>query len=185
MQIRKAKLQDSEQITFYILLAMEDITLKFIGEKSHKKATLFLNAMTSEKDNQYSYENCWIIENKDGIIGVACLYDGGNLHILRQPVADYIKQHFGKDFNPEDETQAGEMYIDCVGVNPNQQGKGIGSKIFNFLIEEYVKKQNKTLGLLVDNDNPKAEKLYTKLGFSIVGEKTLVGKTLKHMQFRP
>ena len=70
MQIRKAKLQDYEQITFYILLAMEDITLKFIGEKSHKKATLFLNAMTSEKDNQYSYENCWIIENKDGIIGV-------------------------------------------------------------------------------------------------------------------
>lgn len=185
MQIRKAKLQDYKQITFCLLLAMEDIAYQFIGEKSYEKATLFLDAMTSEKDNQYSYENCWIIENKDGIAGVACLYDGEKLRELRQPIANYIKQHFGKDFNPEDETQAGEIYIDCVGVNPNQQGKGIGSKIFDFLIDEYVKKQNKTLGLLVDNDNPKAEKLYLKLGFEMVGEKTLVGKTLKHMQYRP
>lgn len=185
MQIRKAKRQDYTHITYCLLLAMEDIAFKFIGEKSYEKATLFLNAMTSEKENQYSYENCWVIENKDGIIGVACLYDGGKLHKLRQPVANYIKQHFGKDFNPEDETQAGEIYIDCVGVNPDQQGKGVGSKIFAFLIDEYVNKQNKTLGLLVDNDNPKAEKLYLKLGFSTTGKKTLVGKTLKHMQYRP
>ena len=125
------------------------------------------------------------MENKEGIVAVACLYDGEKLHQLRQPIANYIKQHFGKDFNPEDETQAGEIYIDCVGVNPDQQGKGIGSKLIDFLIDEYVKKQNQTLGLLVDNDNPKAEKLYEKLGFTAVGQKTLVGKILKHMQYRP
>ncbi len=184
MQIRKANLQDCKRITPCLLLAMDDILFEFIGERSPEKAALFLEAMTSEKGNQYSYENCWVMENKAEVIGVACLYDGGKLHELRQPVANYIRQHFGKDFNPEDETQAGEIYIDCVGVNPNQQGKGIGSKILYFLIDEYAKKQSKTLGLLVDNDNPKAEKLYVKLGFSTVGEKTVVGKTLKHMQYR-
>lgn len=136
MKIRKAKQKDSKFIVPYLLLAMEDIVYEFIGEKSHKKATDFLNTMTSEKGNQYSYENCWIVENKDGIVGTACLYDGGKLHELRQPVAQYIKDNFGRDFNPEDETQAREIYIDCMGVNPNQQGKGIGSKIFEFLIEE-------------------------------------------------
>lgn len=185
MIIRKAKQDDYKSITPYLLLAMEDIVYEFIGEKSYEKATEFLNVMVSEKGNQYSYENCWIIEDENQIIGTACLYNGAKLHELRQPVAQYIKENFGRDFNPEDETQSGEIYIDCVGINPNQQGKGIGSKIFEFLINEYVIKQGKTLGLLVDNDNPKAEKLYLKLGFQTVGEKTLVGKTLKHLQYRP
>ncbi|MFA7445030.1 MAG: GNAT family N-acetyltransferase [Flavobacteriaceae bacterium] len=183
MQIRKANPEDSKFITPYLLLAMEDIVYEFIGEKSYEKATKFLNAMVSQKQNQYSYENCWVAENEEGIIGIACLYDGGKLHELRKPVANYIKEHFGRDFNPEDETQKGEIYIDCVGVNPSQQGKGVGSKIFAFLIDEYVIKQKQTLGLLVDYDNPKAEKLYLTLGFKIVGEKYLVGKRLKHMQY--
>lgn len=185
MKIRKATPEDSRFITPYLLLAMEDIVYEFIGEKSYHKAIGFLNAMVAQKQNQYSYENCWVTENEDGIIGVACLYDGRKLHELRKPVAHYIKEQFAREFNPEDETLAGEIYIDCVGVNPNQQGKGIGSKIFAFLIEEYVIKQKQTLGLLVDYDNPKAEKLYLKLGFKIVGEKTLVGKRLKHLQYHP
>jgi N-acetylglutamate synthase-like GNAT family acetyltransferase len=185
MKIRKATPEDSKSIAYLLMLAMEDIAYAFITEKSYDKATQFLSAMASEKGNQYSYENCWVAENEEEIIAVASLYDGGKLHELRKPVANYIKEHFNRDFNPEDETQAGEIYIDCVGVNPNQQGKGIGSKIFAFLIEEYVIKQKQTLGLLVDYDNPKAEKLYLKLGFKIVGEKTLVGKRLKHLQYHP
>jgi ribosomal protein S18 acetylase RimI-like enzyme len=56
--------------------------------------------------------------------------------------------------------------------------------MFQFLIDEYVHKRDKTLGLLVDKDNPDAKKLYLKLGFEIVGEKTLVGKNMEHLQFK-
>lgn len=185
MQIRKARPQDASSIAVLLLLAMEDIVYEFIGEKSYSKAIEFLKAMVTQRQNQYSYENCWVAETKEGIIAVACLYDGSRLQELRKPVAHYIKEHFAQEFNPEDETQAGEVYIDCVGVHPNQQGKGIGSKIFAFLIDQYVIKQKQILGLLVDYDNPKAEKLYLKLGFEIIGEKTLVGKRLKHLQYRP
>jgi len=91
---------------------------------------------------------------------------------------------FNRDFHPEDETQAGEYYIDCVGVIPNQQGKGIGTQVFLFLINEYANQKDKTLGLLVDKKNPKAKQLYLKLGFEIVGEKILAGKKMEHLQFR-
>ena len=91
---------------------------------------------------------------------------------------------FNRDFAPEDETQSGEYYIDCIGVNPNQQGKGIGTKILQFLIHEYVNQRDKTLGLLVDKNNPKAKQLYLKIGFEIVDEVIFVGKVMEHLQMR-
>ncbi len=184
MLVRKAKREESNIIANYIFLAMEEIAYQFIGERSAEKALQFLNSLIEETNNQYSYENCWLVEAENEIVAAALVYDGTKLHELREPVALKVKAMFNRSFNPEDETQAGEYYIDCVGVNPNQQGKGIGSKIFQFLIDEYVYKRNETLGLLVDQENPNAKRLYLKLGFEVIGEKSLVGKKLEHLQFK-
>ena len=184
MIIRKAKPEDAKAIATYLMLAMEDIVYQFIGEKYHEKATQFLVNLINQEANQYSYENCWVIETENEVVAVAVVYDGGKLQELRKPVAQEIKSMFNRDFNPENETEAGEYYIDSIGVSPNQQGKGLGSKLFQFLINEYVYKRKGTLGLLVDKENPNAKKLYLKLGFEIVGEKTLAGKYMEHLQFR-
>uniref|UniRef100_UPI003217029D GNAT family N-acetyltransferase n=1 Tax=uncultured Draconibacterium sp. TaxID=1573823 RepID=UPI003217029D len=184
IQIRKAKPEEYKIIAPLLLLAMEDIVYRFIGDISREKAILLLESLVREENTQYSYKNCWIAENESEIIAAACVYDGMKLRELRKPVAEKIKSMFNNDFNPEDETRAGEYYIDSVGVSPNHQGKGIGTKVFQFLINEYVTKRNETLGLLVEEDNPDARKLYLKLGFETVGKKTLVGKTLQHLQLR-
>jgi ribosomal protein S18 acetylase RimI-like enzyme len=182
--VRKAKPEDSDIIASFLLLAMGEIVYHFIGERSTEKATQFLVNLIQKKANQYSYENCWVVEIENEIVATAIVYDGSKLQELRTPVAAEIKWMFNKDFNPEDETLTGEFYIDCVGVSPLQQGKGIGSKLFQFLINEYVYKRNETLGLLVDKENPNAKKLYIKLGFEIVGEKALAGKRMEHLQFK-
>ncbi len=49
--------------------------------------------------------------------------DGAKLGQLRKPVLEYIKVHYHKAFKPEDETQAGEYYIDALGVNPDRAGQ--------------------------------------------------------------
>lgn len=182
--IRRAKPEESGIIASYIFLAMEDIVYRFIGETSAEKALQLLDSLVRERNNQYSYENGWVVESEGVVIAAAIVYDGARLKELREPVARKIASMFNRGFHPEDETQAGEYYIDCVGVNPDQQGKGIGSKIFRFLINEYVHKRNETLGLLVDKDNPNAKKLYLKLGFEVVGEKTLAQKKMEHLQFK-
>jgi ribosomal protein S18 acetylase RimI-like enzyme len=184
MLIRKAEAEESGSIAPLVFSAMQDITYRFIGENSREKAIQLLDSLIRERKNQYSYENCWVIVSDNIIIAVAIIYDGANLAPLREPVAHRIKSMFARPFNPEDETQAGEHYIDCVGVAPNLQGKGIGTKLFQFLLEEYAVKNNQILGLLVDKDNPDAKKLYLKLGFEIVGEKTLAGKPMEHLQFK-
>ena len=183
MKIRKAYPEDAKAIATYLLLAMEDIVYQFIGEKSIEKATRLLTHLAGCRANQYSYENCWVIELDNEVVAVAVVYDGAFLQSLRAPVARAIQSMFNRDFNPENETEAGEYYIDCIGVSSQFQGKGLGSKLLCFLIDEYVNQRNGTLGLLVDQANPNARKLYIKLGFKVVGEKTLAGKRMEHLQY--
>lgn len=182
MIIRKATLKDSKHIADCLLLAMEDIIFNFIGTKDREKAKAFLLYFAERENNQYSYQNCWVAEDENEIVAAVNVYDGARLEALRKPVIDYVKSRFHKDLNIEDETQPGEYYIDSFGVNQNQQGKGIGSKILQFLIDEYVHKNRQTLGLLVDKENSNAKKLYLKLGFKPVGKKILAGKNMEHLQ---
>jgi len=183
--IRKAEQCDSTKIAPLLSLAMLDIIFGFIGEKNTEKALSFMTKLVSETGNQYSYENCWVLEINHEMIAAACVYDGTKLQELRRPVVSKIKEMFNRDFVPEDETQPGEYYIDSIGVDTKFQGQGLGTKIFEFLVENYVVSNNQTLGLLVEKENTLAKKLYQRLGFKVVGKKTLVGKPMEHMQLSP
>jgi ribosomal protein S18 acetylase RimI-like enzyme len=184
MKIRKARVEDSRGIADHLLLAMEDIVYEFIGDKDSKKAKEFLAYFIERQGNQYSYQNCLVIEDGGQILAAVNIYDGAKLRLLRAPVTQYVRTHFNAGFNPEDETQAGEYYIDSLGVSPDQQGKGLGSKILNHLIDTHVIRHQRTLGLLVEEDNMNAQKLYFKLGFKPVGMKILVGKNMQHLQLK-
>jgi ribosomal protein S18 acetylase RimI-like enzyme len=182
--IRRARANDSGAIATCILLAMEDIVYKFIGEATPAKAREFMEHLVGLDDSQYSWKNCWVAEEDSKVIGAILLFDGASLTELRQPVIEYLKREFGRDFTPEDETQAGEYYIDSLGVHPDQQGKGIGTKLLQFVIDEHVNKNGQTLGLLVDESNPKAKRLYVNLGFRRVGGRVVFGKKMEHLQLK-
>ena len=188
MIIRKAVPADSKAITNYIMLAMGEIVYKFIGQDAEAEATQFMEGLVRKENNPYSYENCWVVDIDGDVAAAGVVYDGADVHTLRKTVAQEVRTIFDEDLAQkyeasEVETQAGEYYIDCVGVCPSHQGKGIGSKLFQFLMNEYVDSRKGVLGLLVDKDNPDAKKLYLKLGFQIVAEKTLTGKAMEHLQF--
>lgn len=138
-----------------------------------------------QKNNQYSFENCWVTTENNKIIAAINLYNGADLMKLRAPILAFIENQFSRIILPEDETQAGETYIDTIGVMPQFRGKGVGSRLLQFMINEYVEKRNLTLGLLVEEENTQAKKLYLKLGFKAVGKKTLMGKKMEHLQKLP
>jgi ribosomal protein S18 acetylase RimI-like enzyme len=184
MLVRKATASDSQIIANNLLFAMEDIVYKFIGEEDADKAREFMVHFVAKENNQYSYQNCWVVEENEKVVAAMNVYDGGQLSELRQPIIEYLRSKFKIDFTAEDETQAGEFYIDCIGVNPNHRSKGIGTRLLQFVIEEYVSKNNQTLGLLVDEINPHAKRLYSKLGFKSVGSKVLFGKNMEHLQIK-
>lgn len=185
MIIRKAIKQDSPIISEHLFLAMEHILYEFFGIKDVLKAKEFMMYFVEKENNQYSFQNCLVAESENGILGSINIYNGADLEQLRIPIIQYVKTHFNIDFNPEKETQHGEYYIDSFGVSPDQQGKGIGTKMLQYIIKAYTIENQQTLGLLVDEENPEAEKLYLKLGFEFVGHKVFVGKKMKHLQRKP
>lgn len=182
IKIREANINDAEAIAKCLLLAMRDIVYAFVGTMDPLIAESFMYGFARREDSQYSYRNCWVAESQGEVVGVANVYDGGMLDVLRRPVFDFIKKTFNKEMVMADETEAGEYYIDCIGVDPHQQGKGIGTLLLKFLIEEFALKRKLTLGLLVDEDNPKAKQLYSRLGFKVKGDKWLLGKRMEHLQ---
>lgn len=185
MIIRKAKISDAAEIAPILLLAMEDIIYKFIKKEDYASAKDFLQYFIERENNQYSYQNCFVAEENSEIIGAVNVYNGADLITLRNPIIEYVRKNYNPDFDPELESKTGEYYIDSLGVNPKYQGKGIGSKILHFLIDEFVIKNKEILGLLVEEENPLAKNLYLKTGFKVIGEKTLVGKKLEHLQVIP
>ncbi|HTC00730.1 MAG TPA: GNAT family N-acetyltransferase [Ferruginibacter sp.] len=57
-------------------------------------------------------------------------------------------------------------------INPDQQGKGIGKKLIDYIIEDIKPKGARSLELNVNRSN-KAIKFYQKLGFAIIREEDI------------
>ena len=183
--IRKGKPDDASRIASLIIMAMtEECCLYFCGEKH--SIDDFHEAMTTlalRTDSQYSYLNTLCAVNeKDNIVGVCTSYDGALLHQLRKAFIDTAWERWGMDHsNMPDETQAGELYIDSLAVDPEYRGMGIAKQLLEATIQKSREMNLPATGLLVDTGNPRAELLYNKVGFRVVDTNTWGGHPMKHM----
>lgn len=137
------------------------------------------------EDTLYSYHNTIVAQTEGRIAGAVCGYDGALYQDLKRPVLEDFSRRFplqDQSFGNDTETEAGEFYIDSIGVDPMDRGKGIGSMLFNAILEKASDLRFRKAGLIVDVDNPKAEALYARLGFRHVGFRDFFGHSMKHMQ---
>jgi ribosomal protein S18 acetylase RimI-like enzyme len=135
-----------------------------------------------QNGNQYSHNNILVWDEAGEVSGMIMAYDGAQLNELRKPFLQYTTTQLGFTGQPEDETQPGEYYIDCLAVDPNHQGKGIAKKLLSALFERAAQLNHQTVGLLVSKGNDKAKKLYIDLGFEVKGDKALLGGVHEHLQ---
>lgn len=181
--IRPAKPTDNFQVAPLIIQAMEDLAMKFTKSSDLEKSIPVFEYFFQEKGNQYSYENTLVFEENGEIIGSITAYDGGKLDELRNPFLNHLLEKFGFEQIPEDETEDGEFYLDTVSVSHLHQGKGIGRKLIEAMIEYAKEKGFDKVGLLVDVENPSAKKLYERIGFQVVKTKNLMGGQYEHLVF--
>ncbi len=175
IQIRKAERGDAELIADVVGMALD------YEPKQHPLHPVFLE-LAGREVAQYSYRNALVAEVNGVAVGAIVGYDGARLHELRQPIYPLIRQHLGKEIEIEEETSAEEFYIDSVAVLLGYRSLGIGRQLLEKMRDKAFGEGHSRVGLLVDMENPRAEKLYRSLGFERVNPTTFLGHPMWHLQ---
>ena len=179
INIRKAQKEDASQIAELFMLAwpVEDIMNSngITYQQLHESMT----EIAATQQTIYSYENTFVAEVGGKIVGAMCAYDGADYQKLKQPIVNILGSDSG--FAQLKETEAGEFYLDSVGVHEEYRGRGIATQLFAAQIERAKSLGHKIVGLIVDEDKPQAEALYTRLGFRHIDQKDFFGHMMKHM----
>lgn len=189
MKIVPASIEQAESIASLIMLAMNHECCQNFAGPSHTLEDFhrMMIALVRRDDSQYSYRNAMVAlddNTTDGhpvVAGVIVGYDGADLHRLRETFLQAAKEFLEQDFRGmDDETQAGEYYIDSLAVNESYRHQGLATLLLKKLIDQ--KGQRQPVGLLVDKGNPGAERLYRSLGFEYVNDATWGGHEMRHLQ---
>ena len=175
IEIRKAAPEDAAFIALVVAMALA-------GDETHWLYEVF-KELAARECSQYSYRNVLVAEVGGKPVGALVGYDGGSLHELREPIFELVRERMGKSIDIEDETGEGEFYLDSLAVLPEYRGCGVGRMLLCAMRGMAVEAGYERVGLIVDFDNPRAEALYSSLGFERVGRKTFLGHQMWHLQY--
>ena len=170
IEVREATKNQAAEIACLIMTAMtDDCCLHFCGEgyglEDFRK---MMTILVEREDSQYSYRNTLVAMDADKVVGIS--------------VSEAAKDHIGKDHSGmDDETQAGELYLDSLAVLPEYRRQGIARKLLLATKERANYLGLPCVGLLVDKDNSVGEALYTSVGFHYVNDNQWGGHPMKHL----
>ena len=178
--IRPAVSKDAEIIAKIVAMAIgdEEGLRNYCGEEY----ITVLTEVARREATQYSWQNALVAEVEGVVAGAIVGYDGAKLYTLREGTFATINEFIERTQTIVDETSAGEYYLDSVGVLPQYRGLGVGRTLVSALCDKAFNKGHQRIGLIVDVENPDAERIYASLGFVRVGTRPFFTHQMWHMQ---
>ena len=177
--IRPAFKADAALIAQAVAMAMGEESASLLCGAEYLKV---LEAVAAADGTQYSYRNALVAEVNGVAAGAVVGYDGALLETLRNGTLSVIGRMYTTPVVPDDETQAGEFYIDSLGVLPQFRGCGVGKRLLMAMAGKGFVLGCGKVGLIVDFENSGAADLYHGCGFHPVGEKLFFGHKMHHLQ---
>lgn len=174
IKIREAAAADAPLVGRVVLMALH-------YDETHPLAPIFAELALREV-SQYSYRNALVAEVDGSVVGAIIGYDGARLEELRKPLFELMREKFGNIPTVEDETSAGEFYLDSLAVLPQYRGCGAGGALLAAARDRAFAAGHERVGLIVDFENPRAETLYKSHGFERVNATKFLGHDMWHMQ---
>lgn len=167
--IRKATQDDATVTAPLIRLAIQDIAEALTGEVKEERILEVLADFFRQKRNRLSYENCFVFDMDGLVIGLILCYFGGEAAELDEPLAARLRMvKNDPSLTIEKEADIEDFYLDTLCVESAYSGQGIGTALIQFA-EQYAKEKGYArISLVVEQNNFKAQQLYTKLGYSPV-----------------
>ena len=184
IQIRNAEISDAPAVARLIMMAMtHECCQYFCGEgRGLDDFRRMMQTLVERNDSQYSYLNTIVAEDAGRVVGAIVAYDGGRLHELRRAFISQATTDLNKDHaDIDDETSAGELYLDSLAVEPAFRRRGIATMLINAMKHRAADLSIGRVGLLVDKGNPDGEALYATCGFCYVNDSSWGGHAMKHL----
>ena len=184
IEIKNAIKEQNKEIAHLIMMAMTDECCQYFCGEGYGLDDFcrMMCHLVEREDSQYSYKNTLVAMDGQQVVGVSVSYDGSRLHELRRAFIEAAKTYIGKDHTGmDDETQAGELYLDSLAVLPAYRRQGIAQKLLIATRERARHLHLPKVGLLVDKGNPDGEALYTKVGFEYLNDNLWGGHPMKHL----
>ena len=184
IEIKDAIKEQNAEIARLIMMAMTDECCQYFCGEGYGLNDFYqmMSHLVEREDSQYSYKNTLVAMDGQRVVGVSVSYDGSQLHELRCAFIEAAKTYIGKDHTGmDDETQAGELYLDSLAVLPEYRRQGIAQRLLIATRERAHLLHLPRVGLLVDKGNPDGEALYTKVGFVYLNDNLWGGHAMKHL----
>lgn len=131
----------------------------------------------------YNWRNATVAKDTDGTpLGAIIAYPGEGYKEIRDRTFGILQDIIDFDTSAmEDETVAGEYYLDSISVSPLARGKGIGKELLLSAISR-AKQLGLTAVLACDPENTRARALYESMGFKHNGNLFIFGHTYLRME---
>jgi ribosomal protein S18 acetylase RimI-like enzyme len=187
MEIRKAKKNDSGKIAELMYSAGPELyDIIYLTEKTHP-----LNYIRFEFESGRGlcgYKNVTVFIKDGVVVATGCFYSGKEYKKLLAGTLMNMIHFFGPikalpallranhTASVIKEPRNTELYLANFGVCPDLRGTGIGSRMVQTQIEAAKSKGYEIFSLDVADTNPKAEALYSRLGFETVDFKKFSGR---------
>ena len=181
LNIRAARPEDAKDVA-PLIYSSGPRAFEFIFSNGKKQACLgFLQDCFSRKSSMFSYEHHHVVEDQGQVVAIIGAFTKSSMGKTQLSTGMQIFRYLGfwggfksllrglkfesKIVKPP---LSGCYYICHVGVRSDHQGLGIGEKMVAFIESVAHEKGIRKLSLDVSVINPRAQKLYERLGFSVI-----------------
>lgn len=177
LTIRRATREDAAFVARMVMMALH-------SEENPDILAIMTNVCTMDA-TLYSWRHALVAEAEGQPAGLCLCYDGAGYSAMRARTFAFFPQaDDGLDLeNMEDETCAGEYYVDSLAVLPAFRQRGIARQLLEAQVAAGLS-QHLIPTLLVDPDNPPALRLYRAVGFTYLCDTYAFGQTYWKMHWQ-
>ncbi len=168
----------------------------FVDRKEQKTAD-FLRFSLQDEQGEHGWGHHVVAVHDDQVVGAGACYDGTQARGHTLDALRKIFGHYGLWRGPGVIRRGlqiervvrpprGDLhYIGHLGVTKDWRGRGVGTQLVEFLLNEGRARKSPRAALDVSIENPQAQALYERLGFEVTGEteanlKSAFGRVVAH-----
>ena len=179
--IRQAQPQDAQVVVPLVIEAIGDIAKRLTGEQEPKAVERELEVLFKREDNRHSYLNTFVAVEEKTIVGILVYYNGEQAITMDANLANWLASKNASTIIIDKEAHEDEYYVDTICVTPEARGKGIGTLLLQFAIDQTKERGFRKLSLNVETKKEQAIRLYERTGFVITEPWSIIGEPFHHM----